>query len=84
MLRQSWRVSLPNHVTLMQDANVTDYLDQALGQQYGFSLGATIPLSRHFSLAPSFRLREEGNIYTEALGMREVDRSFNLGVRVSY
>jgi hypothetical protein len=47
-------------------------------------VSVTLPVTGHLSLVPSFRAREEANIYLEALNVRERDNTFNMAVRVSF
>jgi hypothetical protein len=84
VVQQSWRIRLPNGITLTQGANLTEYFEAILGKQYGFSISVDIPLGRHVSFVPAWRVRDEGNVYTEALRMKEQDRTLNLGIRFSY
>jgi hypothetical protein len=81
---EAWQYTLSNHVTLNENASVMKYTNNDVGHEWTFGASVTVPITRRLSLVPAYSARDETNIYVEALDIRELDQTFNIGVKVSF
>jgi hypothetical protein len=80
---QAWRWRITGKVAFTEDATYMNYFDTILGHRWTINLGGDVPITRHFSFVPAYRLKEETNVYVHALTVKPLDRTFVMGVRVS-
>lgn len=80
---QSWRWRISQQLTMTQDSSLMEYFGGHLGQKWTLGFDFNVPISKRFSLAPSYRIRDEDNDVIRALGVKPQDRTFALGLRFS-
>jgi hypothetical protein len=84
MLNEAWHWKASKQLTIDQSASITEFFDQKLGQTWSFSVAAHVPVNKHVSIGPRYDVHEEDNVYIEALPVKTIDRTFGIGVKVSF
>lgn len=84
MLNEAWHWKPTKTLTVDQSASITEFFDQKLGQTWSFSVSAHVPVNKHVSIGPRYDVHEEDNVYIEALPVKTIDRTFGIGVKVSF
>jgi hypothetical protein len=84
LVTETWRWTFSDKVTLMQDATYMKYFNQVLGHRWDFGVNLNVPLAKYVSFVPSYRIRDEVNAITNALGVKPQDRTLSLGLSVSF
>jgi hypothetical protein len=80
---QSWRWVVSSRLTVNQDASFMEYFNPMLGRQLTLNLSGDIPVSKHVSIGPAYRIKREVNAYVSALQIKPTDRTLLFSFRVS-
>jgi len=84
LVTETWRWTFSPKLTVMQDGTYMKYFDSALGHRWEFGVNLKVPLAKYVSLVPSYRIRDEVNIITNALRVKPQDRTLSIGLSVSF
>ena len=80
---QSWRWNIGRKIAFTEDASYMQYFDTFLGHRWTINVGGDVPITKHFSFGPTYRVKEETNAIVHALTVKPNDRTFMLSFRAS-
>lgn len=84
LVRQAWSWAPSPRWSLQQSASMTEYFNQELGHLLTLDVNVRIPVAKHLAFVPRYTLKDEDNIYVEALGVKTLDRTFGIGIQLSF
>lgn len=80
---QSWSWAVNPRLSLNEDASFMEYFNPMLGRRLTLNVSGDIPVSKHVSIGPAYRIKREVNAYVTALELKPMDRMFLFNFRVS-
>lgn len=83
MSMQGWRWVITHKVVFTEDATYMQYFDTFLGHRWTINLAGDVPITKHLSFGPAYRVKEETNAIVHALTVQPQDRTFVMGFRLS-
>jgi hypothetical protein len=60
------------------------FSNSILGHRLDFGVNLQIPITKRFSITPGYQILDQANVYTTALHLKPQDRTFNLGLGISF
>lgn len=83
MSMQGWRWVITRKIAFTEDATYMQYFQTLLGHRWTINLAGDVPVTKHLSFGPVYRVKEETNAYVHALTVKPMDRTFVMGFRIS-
>jgi len=83
-LIENLRYKITPAVSLEQSASYMKYDQSILGHRWEFAANFVIPVSKRLSVMPGYQIKDEANVYTTALHLKPQDRTFNLGLGITF
>lgn len=84
LVMQAWTWTPSPRVSVTQSASALEFVNDDLGHLITFDVTVNVPVAKHLSFVPRYTVKDESNIYVKALGVKTVDRTFGVGIRLNF